>query len=155
MRAMQIDAQLTALSPDDFPTMVDYLTKFKELHIQLMGVGKKKKEDECIYLILSKLKGPFHVFASTLLSTKDAMGDKFIMRKLEEFCEHLTTEESKISTLEASSSSSKALTTSKDKGKPKPKPKTPTSQPAPKAFDSKSTPEKRSLLIPIAGSLVM
>ena len=68
MRAMQIDAQLTALSLDDFPTMVDYLTKFKELHIQLMGVGKKKKEDECIYLILSKLKGPFHVFASTFLS---------------------------------------------------------------------------------------
>jgi len=32
MRAMQIDVQLTALSPDDYPTMVDYLTKFKELY---------------------------------------------------------------------------------------------------------------------------
>ena len=40
MRAMQIDAQLIALSPDDFPNIVDYLTKFKELHIQLMDAGK-------------------------------------------------------------------------------------------------------------------
>jgi len=79
MRAMQIDAQLTALSLDDYPTMVDYLTKFKDLYIQLLGNGKK--EEECIYLILSKLKGPFHVFASTFLSIKDAIGDKFIMLK--------------------------------------------------------------------------
>jgi len=69
-----------------------------------LGSGKLKKEDECNYLILSKLKGPFHVFTSTFLSTKDAMGDKFTMPKLEEFCEHLTREETKISTLDASSS---------------------------------------------------
>ena len=57
-----------------------------------MGAGKKKKEDEFIYLILPKLKGPFHVFAFTFLSTKDVIGDKFTMPKLEEFCEHLTRE---------------------------------------------------------------
>jgi len=59
----------------------------------LLGSGKNKKEDECIYLILSKLKGPFHVFASTFLSTKDAMSDKFTIPMLEEFCENLTREE--------------------------------------------------------------
>jgi len=65
--------------------MIDYLTKFKELYTQLLGSGKKKKEEECIYMILSKLKIPFHVFASTFPSKMDAMGDKYTMPKLEEF----------------------------------------------------------------------
>jgi len=57
--SMQLYAKLIALSPNDFPTLIDYLTKFKELLTQLKGSGKKKEDKECVYLILSKLRGPF------------------------------------------------------------------------------------------------
>ena len=106
-----------------------------------------------MYLIPSKFKGLFNVFASTFLSTKDVMGDKFIMAKLEEFCEHLTREETKISTLDSYSSSSKTLIASKGKGKPKPKPNTTTPQPPPKALNSKSTPEKEKPIYSYCGKL--
>jgi len=87
MRAMHIDAQLTALYPYDFSTIVDFLTKFKNLYTQLKGSGKKKEEKECIFFIMSKLKDPFHIFASTFISIINAMGDKFVMPSLEEFCD--------------------------------------------------------------------
>jgi len=90
-----------------------------------------KEEKECIFLILSKLKGPFHIFAYTFLSTIDAMGDKFIIPNLEGVCESLVREEIKISTLEITSSSSKALSTSHSKGKDKQQSKHQTTNPSP------------------------
>ena len=121
IRSMQLEAELTALSPDDFSTIIDYLTKFKELLTQLKGSGKKKEDKDCVYLILSKLRGPFQIFASTFLSTMDALGTNFTLPSLEEFCERLTREEIKLSTLESSTSSSKALVASTPKGKGKSK----------------------------------
>lgn len=44
MRDIQIDAQLSALYPDDYPIVIDYLTRFKELYTQLLVSGKNKKE---------------------------------------------------------------------------------------------------------------
>ena len=31
MRAMQLEIEITSLNPKDFPTIIDYLTKFKHL----------------------------------------------------------------------------------------------------------------------------
>ena len=87
--------------------------------MQLKGSGKKKEDKDCVYLILSKLRGPFQIFASTFLSTMDALGTNFALPSLEEFCERLTREEIKLSTLESSTSSSKALVASTLKGKGK------------------------------------
>ena len=39
--ALQLDAELTSLSPASFPTIEDFLMKFKSLHIVLQGCGKK------------------------------------------------------------------------------------------------------------------
>jgi len=104
----------------------------------LKGSRKKKEEKECIFFfILLKLKGPFHVFASTSFSTMDALENKFAMPILEEFCECLTREEEKISTLEMTSSSSKVLSASSSKGKVKAKPK-------PHTTPSQQTPPKQS-----------
>lgn len=71
-----------------------------------------------MYLILSKCRGPFQIFASTFLSTMDALGKNFTLPSFEEFCEQLTREEVKLSTLE-SPTSSKALVAMNSKGKGK------------------------------------
>lgn len=39
IKSMQLDAEFTALSLNDFPTIVDYITIFKELLTQLKGSG--------------------------------------------------------------------------------------------------------------------
>jgi hypothetical protein len=44
---------------------------------QLKGCAKTKIDNECISLILSKLKGHFHVFSSMFYSIMDAHGDEF------------------------------------------------------------------------------
>lgn len=41
-------------------------------------VGKTKSNEECIFLILTKLKGPSQVFFA-FYSTIDALGDDFII----------------------------------------------------------------------------
>jgi len=128
---MQIDAHLISLSLDDHTTMVEYLTKFKELYTQSTSSEKNKKEYECIFLILSKLKCPFHLFDFTFCSIIYFMGDKFTMPILEELCEHIMREEIKISTLEVSSSSSKALSISHSEGKRKHKSNSNTTTPSP------------------------
>lgn len=54
-RALQIEAESTSLAPDSFPTIDDFLMKFKSLRSQLEGVGTTKIDTKCIYLILTKL----------------------------------------------------------------------------------------------------
>lgn len=53
--AIQIEVELTSLSPDSFPTIEDFLNKFKTIKSILQGSGKNKEDKECIYLILSNL----------------------------------------------------------------------------------------------------
>ena len=60
--ALQLDAKLTSLSLANFPTIEDFLMKFKYLHVVLQGCGKNKTDDECIFLILSKLRVQYHIF---------------------------------------------------------------------------------------------
>jgi hypothetical protein len=61
-QALQLEAELSLLVPDEHASIEYYLSKFKLLLAQLKGCGKTKINDECIFLILSKLKGPFRYF---------------------------------------------------------------------------------------------
>jgi len=121
-RALQLDAELTSLSPSSFPTIEDFLVKFKSLRAVLQGCGKNKADADCIFLILSKLRGPYQIFSSTFYSTMDALGDRFRMPTFETFCERLTREQSKIQQVDASGSS-QALVAQNFKGKSKKKDK--------------------------------
>ena len=91
-----MDAELTSLSPRNFLTIEDFLMKFKSLRAVLQGCGKNKIDDECIFLILSKLRGQYQIFSSTFYSTMDALGDRFRMPTFETFCDRLTREQAKI-----------------------------------------------------------
>ena len=42
-RALQLDAELTCLTLASFPTIEDFLMKFKSLHTVLQRCGKKKQ----------------------------------------------------------------------------------------------------------------
>jgi len=86
-RALQIEVELTYLVPDLFPSIEDFLMKFKSIRSILQGCGKIKTDQESIYLILSKLRGNFQIFSSTFHSTMDALGPRFNMPKFEVFCD--------------------------------------------------------------------
>ena len=73
-KTLQIELDLTSLVLDYFPSIKEFLMKFKQQRSLLQGCGKNKTNTECIYLILSKLCGNFQIFASTFYSTKDALG---------------------------------------------------------------------------------
>ena len=54
--ALQFDVELISLTPAIFPIIEDFLMKFKSLGRFLQGCGKNKIDNECIFLILSKLQ---------------------------------------------------------------------------------------------------
>jgi len=86
----------------------------------LKSRGKTKSDEKCIFLILSKLKGPFQVFSSTFSSTMDALGSEFKIPSFEIFYERLTREHSKIMQLDSlASSKNQALMVHTSKGKHK------------------------------------
>ena len=95
-RVLQIEVELTSLILDYFPSIKDFLIKFNQLRSLLQGYRKTKINTECIYLILSKLRGNFQIFSSTLYSTKDALGNRFTMPSIEVFCDWLTQEKAKL-----------------------------------------------------------
>ena len=64
-RDLQLEAELSSLVPDEHASIEDYLAKFRSLLAQLKGCGKPESDNECIFLILSKLKGSYQVFSST------------------------------------------------------------------------------------------
>jgi len=119
--ALQLDTELTSLTPTDFPTIEDFLMKFKSLRTLLQGCGKNKTDDECIFLILSKLRGPYQIFSSTFYSTMDALGDRHRMPSFEIFCDRLTREQSKLNQMDSllGSSSHALLTKNTQEQKPK------------------------------------
>ena len=58
-RVLQIDVDFTSLVPKSFTSIEDFLMKFKSLQSILHVARKTKSNDECIFLILSKLRGPY------------------------------------------------------------------------------------------------
>jgi hypothetical protein len=77
IRAHQLENQLMNLSPNDFPCIEDYLSKFKTLRILCIECQLDLKEDRCIYVILSKLGSAYSVFVSTFYATREALGSAY------------------------------------------------------------------------------
>ena len=61
-KALQLETELSSLIPDEHGSIEDYLAKFRSLVAQLKGCRKTKSDNECIFLILSKLKSPYQLF---------------------------------------------------------------------------------------------
>jgi hypothetical protein len=85
-----------SLSPNDFPFIQDYLSKFKTLRILLKECEIYTKDDQCIYATLSKLGIAYFVFVSPFYATKEALGDSYIELSLKSFCNSLIREQDKI-----------------------------------------------------------
>lgn len=49
-RALQLEAELTSLSPNAFPSIDDFIVKFKSMRSQLVGCGKSKNDKVSIFL---------------------------------------------------------------------------------------------------------
>ena len=100
-RILQIDAEFTSLIPESFASIEDFLMKFKSLRSMLQVARKTKSDDEYIFLILSKLRGPYQIFTSTFYSTMDALGARHVMPSFETFCAQLTREQSKLTQMDS------------------------------------------------------
>ena len=70
MRGHKIKNELISLTPNRFESLQLYFSKFKELVLQLKQCGIKKKDDQLVFAILSKLGPDYSVFFSTFYATK-------------------------------------------------------------------------------------
>ena len=73
IRAFQLENELLTLNPSNFPSIEDYLSKFKTLKLLLEGCKVPKEEEPLIYGILAKLTPTYYVFVSTFHSTREAL----------------------------------------------------------------------------------
>ena len=95
MRGHQIENELISLSPNSFESLQLYLSKFKELVLQLKQCGLEKKDDQLVLAILSKLGPGYLVFVSTFYATK-LTARSWKMPSLVYFMESLTQEQDKL-----------------------------------------------------------
>jgi hypothetical protein len=65
------------LSPNVFPCIEDYLSKFKTLRILCKDCQIDVKDDRCIYVILANLGSAYSVFVSTFYATEEALGSSY------------------------------------------------------------------------------
>ena len=99
IRAFQLENELLTLDPSNFPSIEDYLSKFKTLKLLLKGCNVSKKEDPLIYGILAKLPPTYSVFVSTFHSTIEALinaGQQYKTLSLDTFCDSLVREQEKL-----------------------------------------------------------
>jgi hypothetical protein len=80
------------LSPSDFSSIEDYISKFKTLKILCEECKIKMDEEHCIYLINSKLGSAYYLFVSTFYAMKEALGIAYQKTTLESFCDALIRE---------------------------------------------------------------
>ena len=73
IRAFQLENELLTLDPSNFPSIEDYLSKFKTLKLLLEGCKVSKEEEPLIYGILAKLPLAYSIFVSTFHSTREAL----------------------------------------------------------------------------------
>jgi hypothetical protein len=109
------------LSPNDFPCIEDYLSKFKTLRLLCIECQLDLKEDRCIYVILSKLGSAYSIFVSTFYATREALGSAYKKPSLESFCDALIREQDKLVQLglisTAGTSNKSLVVQQKDKSK--------------------------------------
>ena len=100
-KVLQIDAEFTSLVLESFTNIKDFLMKFKSLQSMLQVARKTKFDDEHIFLILSKLQGPYQIFTSTFYSTMDELGAQHVIPSFETFYDRLTHEQSKLNQMDS------------------------------------------------------
>jgi hypothetical protein len=109
------------LSPNDFPCIEYYLSKFKTLRILCIDCKIDMKEDLCIYVIFYKLGSAYFVFVSTFYAIRDALVSAYKDPTLEFFCDVLIREQDKLvqlGVINTAGTSNKALVAQqKDKSK--------------------------------------
>jgi hypothetical protein len=66
------------LSPNDFPCIEDYLSKFKTLRLLCICCELDLKEDRCIYVIIAKLGSAYSVFVSTFYAIRETLGSAYV-----------------------------------------------------------------------------
>ena len=115
IQAFQLENELLTLDPSTFPSIEDYLSKFKTLRLLLEGCNVSKEENPLIYGILTKLPPTYSVFVSTFHSTREALlnaGATYKTPSLDAFCDSLVREQEKLLHLglvKTDNSSNKAL----------------------------------------------
>jgi hypothetical protein len=82
-------------SPNYFPCIEDYFSKFKTLRLLCIQCKIYLREDRCIYVILAKLGSAYYVFVSTFYATKETLGTVYKNPSLESFCDALIQEQNK------------------------------------------------------------
>jgi hypothetical protein len=80
------------LSPNDFPCIEDYLSRFKTLRLLCIKFKLELKEDRCIYVILVNIGNAYYVFVSTFYATRKSLGSAYKNITLESFCDSLIRE---------------------------------------------------------------
>jgi hypothetical protein len=100
------------LSPNDFPCIENYLSKFKTLRLLCIECQLGLKEDRCICVIFSKLGSAYYVFVSTFYATRKALESAYKNLTLDSFCDSLIRDQDKLVQLgliSTTGTSSKAL----------------------------------------------
>jgi len=72
------------------------LSKLKALIILLENYNIEKKDDQLIWVILSKLGSAYSIFVYTFHSTREVLGATYTPPDLESFCDSLIREKDKI-----------------------------------------------------------
>ena len=115
IKSFQLENELLTLDPSNFPSIEDYLSRFKTLKLLLEGCNVPKKDDPLIYGILAKLPPTYSVFVSTFHSTREALinvGTTYKTPSLDTLCDSLVREHEKLLHLglvKTGNSSNKAL----------------------------------------------
>ena len=92
----QLENELHTLDPSNFPSIEDYLSKFKTLKLLLEGCKLTKQEEPLIYGILVKLHPAYSIFVSTFHSTRQVLifvGTKYKAPSLDDFYDSLIREQ--------------------------------------------------------------
>ena len=115
------------LDPSNFPSIEDYLSKFKTLKLLSEACRVTKEEEPLIYGILAKLPPTYSVFVSTFHSTREALinaGTKYIAPSLDSIYDSLIREQENILYLgfiKTRNRSNKALVAQQSQGSKNPK----------------------------------
>jgi hypothetical protein len=98
MRGHMLEVELLTLDPKSFENIQDFITKFKDLLLQIKacGVDKSKEEKQMFLTIISKIGPEFLVSVSTFHTVRFSSGSTWKMPSLEDFVESLTQEQTKL-----------------------------------------------------------
>jgi hypothetical protein len=96
IQAHQLENHLMTLSPNDFPYIEDYLSKFKTLRLLCIEFQLDLPEDRSLYVILAKLGSAYYIFVSTFYATREALGSSYKKPTLESFFDVLIRDQHKL-----------------------------------------------------------